>query len=136
MAEDSVLDLEKLARQIATAMYNASSSVLVGNAPQCVHDLSARFRDIQPGDLVVERTTCLMAGRPALDAVGYFLRSAEEPFNISYPEFEWDEKVEGKPMPKETVYYIRTLDGREFRWHNADFMSAPTEWPMRGAKRH
>ena len=125
------LDLEKLAREIALLVYNSSGNVIVGDAPQCVHDLSDRFNDVRVGDLVVERTTSLMKSRPALDAVGYLLRAADEPMNVSYPDFEWDEKIEGKPMPKERVYYIRTLDGREFRWYNASLTSAPTEWPMR-----
>lgn len=137
------LDLEKLARDIATMAYNASSVSLVGTGPQCVHDLRKRFEDIQPGDLVVETTTCLMDGRrgssgpkfhrPALDAVGYLIKITWEPIVFEGdPEFAWDDAVEGKPHPTEKCVYIRTLDGREFRWTNASFVSAPTEWPMRG----
>lgn len=132
------LDLEKLARGIAIMAYNAHGAVLVGDAPQCVHDLRNRLKDIQVGDLVVETTTCNMDGRrgkkyyrPALDAVGYLLRITWEPVVWGDPDFVWDEKVEGEPHPTEKCTYIRTLDGREFRWTNASFVSAPTEWPMR-----
>jgi hypothetical protein len=135
------LDLEKLARDIATMAYNASGNVLVGHGPPCVFELSDRFRDVRVGDLVVETTTALMDGRkgpkyhrPALDAVGYLLRITWEPIVFTGdPDFVWDEKVEGRPHPKEECVYIRTLDGREFRWTNASFVSAPTEWPMRNS---
>lgn len=128
------LDLEKLAREVATALYNAYSNTLVGRAPQCVFDLGDRFKDVRAGDLVVEVTTCLMRnGRPAIDAVGHLLRITEEPVDFGDPEFVWDEKAEGRPHPTERCYYIRTLDGREFRWTNASFISAPSEWPMRGS---
>lgn len=133
-----MLDLEKLARDIAVSLYNASGSVLVGKAPPCVFALSHRFRDIRVGDLVVESTTALMDGRrgekyyrPALDAVGYLLRITWEPIVFSDTTFVWDEEIEGQPHPTEKCTYIQTLDGREFRWTNASFISAPTEWPMR-----
>lgn len=132
------LDLEKLARGIAMMAYNASGAVLVGKAPQCVHDLRKRFEDIQVGDLIVEITTAGMDGRrgpkyfrPALDAVGYLVKVTWEPVVWGDPDFVWDEAVEGKPEPTEKCIYINTLDGREFRWTNASFVSAPTEWPMR-----
>jgi hypothetical protein len=133
--------LEKLARDIATMAYNASGAVLVGNAPPCVHELRKRFEDIKIGDLVVETTTALMDGRrgekyfrPALDAVGYLVKVTWEPIVWEGdPDFVWDEVVEGKPHPTEKCTYIQTLDGREFRWTNASFVSAPNEWPMRKA---
>lgn len=127
-------ELEKLARDTALSIYNSYRNVLVGTAPQCVHDLYARFRDVRPGDLVLETTAFLMPGRSALDGLGYLLRETWEPVVFSDPDFVWDEKAEGKPHPTERCYYIRTLDGREFRWTNASFISAPTDWPMRGQK--
>lgn len=131
-------DLERLARQIVTMAYNAHSAVLVGRAPDCVHELRKRFDDIKEGDLVVETTTANMDGRrgekhfrPALDAVGYLIKITWEPVVWGDPDFVWDEAVEGRPEPTEKCVYIRTLDGREFRWTNASFISCPTEWPMR-----
>lgn len=123
--------LEQLAREIATAVYNAYSNTLVGTASPRVHELNDRIRDVRIGDLVIEHTTCLMPSRPALDAVGYLLRDVWEPVKFSDPDFVWDEKEEGQPHPKERIFYIRTLDGREFRWENASLISAPTEWKMR-----
>lgn len=135
------LDLEKLARDIATLAYNTSGALLSGRQSERSDELRRRFDDIQVGDLVVETTTCLMDGRrgeaylrPALDAVGYLIRVTQEPFAFSDPDFVWNEEEEGRPHPQEKCTYIRTLDGREFRWTNASFVSAPTEWPVRGSR--
>lgn len=134
--------LELLARQIVTTVYNSYASTLVGHGPPCVFDLNNRLRDIQVGDLVVETSTALMDGRngekyyrPALDALGHLIKITWEPVVWSDPEFVWDEEIEGKPHPTEKCVYIRTLDGREFRWTNASFISAATEWPMRGSQK-
>jgi hypothetical protein len=133
------LDLDLLAKNIVAMAYNSYTNVIVGNAPQCVHDLYNRYQDVRIGDLVVELSTALMCFaegrckyRSALDAVGYLLRVTQEPVVFSGdPDFVWDEAVEGCPHPTERCVYIRTLDGREFRWTNASFISAPTEYPIR-----
>lgn len=134
-------DLEKLARIIVTMAYNASGAALMGRPTQRIEDLRNRFDDIQIGDLVVETSTALMDGRrgekyfrPALDALGYLVKITWEPVVWGDPDFVWDEAVEGKPEPTEKCVYIKTLDGREFRWTNASFISCPGEWPIRGAK--
>lgn len=134
-------ELEKLARAIVTMAYNASGTVIMGNPTMRVEDLYRRFNDIQIGDLVVETSTALMDGRrgekyyrPALDALGYLVKITWEPVVWGDPDFVWDEAVEGKPEPTEKCVYIKTLDGREFRWTNASFISCPIEWPIRGAR--
>jgi len=42
---------------------------------------------------------------------------------------DYDEEGWGKPYPpyQEKVWRIRTLDGREFRWWNANFIVIPSE---------
>lgn len=89
--------LEKLAREIGVSVYNAYCNTLVGTAPQGVHELNARMKDVRVGDLVVEMTTLLMPTRSPLDAVGYLLRETHEPVRFSDPDFVWDEKEEGAP---------------------------------------
>lgn len=134
-------DLEKLARAIVTMAYNASGALYMGKPTGRVEDLRRRFDDIQVGDLIVETSSALMDGRrgeknyrPALDALGYLVKVTWEPVVWGDPDFVWDEAAEGKPEPTEKCTYIRTLDGREFRWTNASFISCPVEWPIRGAK--
>lgn len=127
------MELEQIARAIVLSNYHAYVNTLVGTAPQCVHDLTNRYRDIRPGDFVIEITTALMfdRGRSSLDAVGQLLRITQEPADFGDPEFIWNEEEEGCPHPTERCTYIRTFDGREFRWTNASFISIPTEYPMR-----
>lgn len=127
-------ELEKLARLIAIGTYNAYSHTLVGYGAPRIFELSDRLQDIQIGDLIVEITTCLMPLRPALDAVGVLLRITQEPVDFGDPDFVWNEEEEGRPHPTEKCTYIRTLDGREFRWTNASFVSVPAEHPMRTTK--
>lgn len=121
----SAVDLEILATAIRGITYNAYTATLVGQAPRCVYRLGDRIRAVAVGDLVVETTSIRTGPRQGplinLDAVGYLEEIAWEPIAV-----EWDEVADG-PTPTEKIYYIRTLDGRRFRWENANFISAPVD---------
>lgn len=129
-------DLEQIARTMGVCAYTAWVAVLCGNPTGNQEQLNKRMRDIQVGDWIVETTTILMSVtgrsyRPALDAVGRLVKITQEKVVFSDPDFVWDETAEGKPHPTEACTYIKTLDGREFRWTNASFVSIPNEWPIR-----
>lgn len=118
-------ELEKLAtsiRRFADAAYGAT---LVGRAPDCTIDFNRRMRAPQIGDLVIETSTVYRSrGTTDIDAVGYLEEVAREKVIFDDdPDFVWDETVEGQPHPTEPVTYIRTLDGRRFRWTNANFVA-------------
>ncbi len=128
-------ELEDIARAIGVASYLAHTAI-IGAQHKNARDLYERMKDIRIGDIVVEITTILMsvAGkhhRPALDAVGHLVKITQEKIVFSDPDFVWNEEEEGKPHPTETCTYIRTLDGREFKWTNASFISVQTEYPTR-----
>lgn len=124
-------ELASIARLIGTSVYNAHGAVLVGNPARVTEALYERMKDVRIGDWVVEQTTILMPNRSALDAVGRLIKITQEKVDFGDPNFVWDGAEEGRPHPTETCTYIRTLDGREFRWTNASFISVPTEHPIR-----
>lgn len=132
-------ELEELARVIGLSAYNAEGAALVGDPAPVTEAFYKRTQDVRIGDWVVERTTIAMSVsnthyRPALDAVGRLIKITEEKVAFDDPDFVWDEKEEGRPHPTEKCVYIRTLDGREFRWTNASFLSIPAEYPLRGVE--
>lgn len=58
-----------------------------------------------------------------INSIGVWEREEQEP--VFTPE-QWAEGGgEDEPIPTERVIYIRTLDGREFRWVNANFIRVP-----------
>lgn len=120
--------LEELARIICTVTDNAYGCTFMSDAPVCVQRLRAAFDAIETGKLIMEQTTFRMKGRSPLDALGTLLRITQEPVVFSDPDFVWDEKEEGQPHPTEKCTYIKTLDGREFRWTNARFIAVPDEY--------
>jgi hypothetical protein len=81
-----------------------------------------RLQEPRPGDLVAEVSTLYRDN--AIDAVGRLTRVQQDPVDYGEGADPWDEAAEGRPHPTETVYYIRTLDGREMRWTNAKFVAA------------
>lgn len=132
-------ELEELAGLIGIAAYNAYGAVLVGDPAPVTEALYKRMQDVRVGDWVVEQTTILMTGnsgarhghyRKAIDAVGKLLRITQEKVDFGDPSFVWNEAEEGRPHPTEKCFYIQTLDGREFRWTNASFISVPSEYPV------
>lgn len=85
-----------------------------------------RMDVLSVGALVYEVSTTGMSDRD-LDAVGWLEAETFEKVDFGEGADPWDEGAEGRPHPVEKVYYIRTLDGRRFRWHNARFRAAPLE---------
>lgn len=119
--------LEEYARVLRTSAYNAYTNTLVGTAPQCIYDAGARMKAPVVGDWVIETSTIYMNGRSPLDAVGILEEAGREPVVWSDPDFVWDEEEQGVPHPTEQVWYIRTLDGRRFRWTNASIIAILSE---------
>lgn len=118
----TAIDLEAVATAMRRAIYTAWQNTLIGSAPPVVlasHDQMAKPK---VGDWVIEAST-IYGGRNHdsrdLDGVGILEKVLSEPVDI-----EWDEAEDG-PHPMETTYYLRTLDGRLFRWHNASIIAAP-----------
>lgn len=105
--------------------YELWKAHLVGNSCPSNTRRFNRMRVPRTGDLVLETSSALlwMLGirqsdwHVAENGVGYLLREARE----AIPN--WDEAELGEPAPTEKIWYIRTLDGRELRWTNADFIA-------------
>lgn len=124
------IDLEEIATVMRRSIYNAYSNTLIGNAPQRVTDAYDRMTNPKIGDWVIEASTVYgFRHNPSspLDGVGILENVAHEKVDFGDPEFVWDEKEEGRPHPTEKVHYIRTMDGRLFRWTNAMIVAAPAE---------
>lgn len=115
---EASIDLETLARLVQGATSTAWALAL-GGTERCLKTYE-HMANPQPGDFVMEQSTALMPSRPALDGVGELLRVTEENRTVA----EWDIESDG-PIPKERVFYIKTFDGREYRWTNASFVKVP-----------
>lgn len=121
MTEDALkpLDVESIARAFRQSAYNAYRNTLIGNARPRVMDAFNRMKKPVVGDWVFEASTCGMKSRPDLDGIGILEAVEWEKIDFGDPDFVWDEAEEGGPWPTEEVFYIRTMDGRRFRWTNA-----------------
>lgn len=122
------VDLCNLATLVRRTIYNAYCATMVGNPAKVTSMYYDRASKPEIGDLVIESTTVhgmRHANATDLDGVGILEEIALEPFVFEGdPDFVWDEQVEGRPHPTERVYYIRTFDGRKFRWVNARMVAA------------
>lgn len=118
MDETELRMLAKSIRQTTCALRTVASTAENSFASSVVKRIEAPA----VGDLVVETSTRWTSND--LDAVGRLLRSADEPVDFGDPTYVWDEESEGAPHPTEPVVYIRTLDGRERRWRNCEFVAA------------
>jgi hypothetical protein len=78
-----------------------------------------------PGDLVAEISS-RKRGVPALDAVGTLVSVKEEPVELADGE-TWDVVARGRPRPTETVTRLLTLNDREIRWTNCEFLAIVTD---------
>jgi hypothetical protein len=117
------VDLQALAKTLRRSIYNAYSATLIGGAPKVTARYSDRAMNPIIGDLVVESSTIYQPRRD-LDCVGFLEEIAWEKVIFGDPEFVWDEEVERRPHPTERIFYIRTLDGRRYRWSNANMVAA------------
>lgn len=129
MTDKKPVPLEEIATAFRHLCYNAYTATLVGNPAKVTADFGDRMKDPKIGDFVIETSTVYRSrGTGDIDAIGVLEEVAWEKVAFdSDPEFVWDEAVEGRPHPLERVTYIRTLDGRRFRWVNASFVAAPIE---------
>jgi hypothetical protein len=117
-----IQQLERLATTLRRFAYYAGRATLVGNPAQVTREFNDRMRNLQVGDLVIETTTVFgFRHSPAsdLDGIGWL-----EEVALEHVQMEWDEETDG-PHPTEPVHYIRTFDGRRFRWVNASFEALP-----------
>jgi hypothetical protein len=113
-------EAEQFARIIWQATMAAWSLCLGGGDYPAKRERYGRMKKPQPGDMVVEAS----AGLRKLDcsyAVGWLIREAREPIEIE----EWNVEEDG-PIPDEKVVYITSIDGREVRWVNCEFLQVPT----------
>lgn len=129
VVKDEVLTtVVRLLGHAAHAAYSLALSTPVG---------SKNFNTPKVGDVVMEITTYYWlfdnpprarhANGTPLDAIGVLEEDVREPI-----KGEWDEEDDG-PRPTERIFYIRTFDGRRFRWENADVIRVPSELKMRFA---
>ena len=131
-------------RMLAVVGLELYNSHLIGNAPPSHTRRWKRMEAVQPGDLVIELSTSgwwRKSDQPhpgpyeylkVENAIGFLEKVAEELYPHQEGDEPWDEIAEGRPEPKETVYYIRRLNGEgAFRWTNARFA---TILPVEGWK--
>lgn len=90
-----------LIRRLADNLYAAT---LVGYPAPVIARVSARMRAPVAGDLVIERST--PCGTDDRDSVGRIVKTEQGP-------------------NQETIWVLRTLDGRVLRWANASFVAVP-----------
>lgn len=120
-SDDSSINLATIIRGFAN---NAHGATLVGDPWPVTRTFQERMSNVELGDLVVEQST-RRSPEDDLNAVGWLEETAWEKVDFGDPEFVWDEDAEGEPHPTEQIFYIRTLDGRRFRWSNARFIAVP-----------
>ena len=120
----SLADLVLLAQAIRRIAANAFALATYGDRYPRKDFLYARMKETGMGDLIIEISTLYQPVRD-LDAVGHLISVVNEPIGLELGADLWDESIEGRPHPTETVFYIKTLDQREFRWTNASFIAAP-----------
>ena len=117
--------IDELLKVCIACGYQAYKNSLVGNQAPVVRDYYQRVTALRPGDMVLEITN--RSARP-IDRIGRLISvGMENPPPEVLSEEDYDEEEWGKPYPpyQEMVWRIRTLDGREFRWWNANFIVIP-----------
>ena len=132
--------LQQAARLACYSAYAAYMATLRGDVPAGSH------KNFEPvvGMPVVEISTIGMWDnldrykldpsrehlRDVLNCIGTLERTANEPL---YTPEQWTEMGESEddPISSQKAWYIRTLDGREFRWENATFIRVPNTHDFR-----
>jgi PAS domain-containing protein len=120
------IELSEIAAAMRIAAYNAYACTLIGTPPGIVVKAGDRIKNPQRGDWVIE-TSSIWRGQPHIDGIGILDAVEMEPVDFNDPDFVWDEASEGRPHPTERVYYLRTMDGRRFRWTNASIVAVYTD---------
>jgi hypothetical protein len=109
-------DINNLLKLVAAAAYAAYSNTLCGNPSPNQEAYYKRMSNPEVGDLVLEISR--LRGPKVIDSIGRLISITNEPF----PDWEDDE-----PVPKRDVWTIKTLDDREFRWENCNFIVIPED---------
>lgn len=121
----TVPNQEQLIRLIEINAYGVYTGML-GNFSAFAKSLYERIKAPQIGDLVLEISTLRHASHDG-NRLGQLLRDVREPVftQVQIDEFAANGEDTTDPYFSQTerIVYIQTLDGREFRWHNADFIA-------------
>lgn len=105
-------------RLLTVAVQTIDHLATRGDLPRAFPVNFLELRRVAVGDFVMEMSTENFPERDR-DRFGRLVKIAEEPATGLE---EWDEVREGRPRPLEHIYYLATLDGRLFRWHNCSFL--------------
>lgn len=125
MIQNQSLELLALATTMRRAIYNAYRAT-IGSNTEAMRAYQARANQPRVDDLVIEATSIHRVrheGETDLDGIGTLEKIAWEPIGLGDPDFAWDEVEEG-PRPKEEAFYLRSFDGRRFRWIDAQIVAA------------
>lgn len=128
MTKPQPVELQALATNMRRAIYSAYKATL-GCNNEVMQAYQARANNPRVGDMVIEATTIYRIrhkGGTDLDGIGTLEEIAWEPVGIADPEFTWDEAEDGERLSEE-VFYLRTFDGRRFRWFDAQIIAAVTD---------
>lgn len=106
-----VLDL------LAVNAYVAWSNVLSGCNSNAQNHYFEQMENPENGDLVLEITS--MGRAESIDRIGRLISTQRVPIA------GWED--EDEPAPTEQTWTIKTLDGREFTWSNANFIVIPED---------
>ena len=115
-----------LLRFLGIVGYELYLSHIVGNNCPANQERFDRIKKQVVNDLVLETSstrywihdTAKTPWHAPENCIGYFIRKEWEPVP------DWEERPPDELLPKELVWYIRSLDGdREMRWVNADFVT-------------
>jgi len=122
---DDKIIIDELLKVCAACGLQAYQNSLVGSPCPAVRAYYQRVTKPRPGDMVLEITN---QAAPLIDRIGRLISvETENPPPEVLSEEDYDEGEWGRPYPpyQERVWRIRTLDGREFRWWNANFIMLP-----------
>lgn len=111
------MEQSELLRLLEINAYGVYLNTLVGSPAPRVAALFERLTNPQIGDMVLEITTIGYVP-PYGNRLGRLVRQEDEP--VYSPEGEG--VTEEDLLITEKITYIQTMDGREFRWRNADFI--------------
>ena len=114
MTQDVILNALVCAARSNMRVISYNNEVLADWMQRTIHP--------QVGDLVLEISNPKAL---AIDRIGRLISHKEEdPIQLKK---DYDEAAWGRPYPPylEDTYRIRTVDGREVKWTNAEFMRIP-----------
>lgn len=124
-SSEASYDMDRLLELLAISAHIAYGNTLADSSGAAIKRYHERMGSPEPGDLVLEVTNWKAR---AVDRIGR-LKSVgmENPPPEVVSEDDYDEAEWGRPYPpyQEQIWRVETLDGREFRWWNANFIVIP-----------